>query len=155
MEGKNAMKKTWFFISSVLLLGALALSACGGGAVATTTQSQGTPVPTPPSQYAGKTNPMAGDQSAADAGKQIFETNCTSCHGADAKGDGPAAASLSPKPADLADLESGFSDSYMFWRISEGGAMPPFNSQMPTWKSTLSEDQIWQVITYLRTFSKQ
>jgi mono/diheme cytochrome c family protein len=32
--------------------------------------------------------------------------------------------------------------------------MPPFNSQMPTWKNTLSEEQIWQVIKYLRTFSK-
>jgi mono/diheme cytochrome c family protein len=154
MEGKNAMKKTWFFVFIVLLLSALALSACGGGA-ATATQPQGTPVPTPPAQYANKTNPMAGDQSAADAGKQIFDTNCTPCHGADAKGDGPAAASLNPKPADLADLESKFSDAYMFWRISEGGAMPPFNSQMPTWKSSLSEDQIWQVITYLRTFNKQ
>jgi mono/diheme cytochrome c family protein len=154
MEGKNAMKKTWFLIFNVLLLSALALSACGGAA-ATATQPKGTPVPTPPAQYASKTNPMAGDQSAADAGKQIFETNCTSCHGTNAKGDGPAAASLNPKPADLADLESSFSDAYIFWRISEGGAIPPFNSQMPTWKSTLSEDQIWQVITYLRTFSKQ
>jgi mono/diheme cytochrome c family protein len=98
---------------------------------------------------------MANDQAAADAGKQIFGTNCSSCHGTDAKGDGPAAASLNPKPADLIDLQSEFGDAYLFWRISEGGAMPPFNSQMPSWKSTLSEDQIWQTITYIRSLGKK
>jgi mono/diheme cytochrome c family protein len=148
------MKKNCWLLCTALLLSAFVLSACGAGSSATT-QPQGTPVPTPPAQYAAKTNPVANDQAAADAGKQLFDTNCTSCHGADAKGDGPAAASLDPKPADLADLQSNFSDAYIFWRISEGGSMPPFNSQMPTWKSALSEDQIWQVVTYLRTFSKQ
>lgn len=148
------MKKIGWLLCTALLTSAFVLSACGSGS-STNTQTEGTLVPTPPPQYAGKTNPMAKDQAAVDAGKQIFETNCTSCHGTDAKGDGPAAASLNPKPADLADLQSNFSDAYIFWRISEGGSVPPFNSQMPTWKSTLSEDQIWQVVTYLRTFSKQ
>lgn len=147
------MKGSYFFIFTVSILGAMVLVACGGGSSGTT-QPQGTPVPTPPAEYAGKTNPMANDAAATQAGKQIFDDNCSPCHGTDAKGDGPAGASLNPRPADLADLQSRFSDAYLFWRISEGGAMPPFNSQMPTWKSTLSEDQIWQVITYLRTFGK-
>jgi mono/diheme cytochrome c family protein len=147
------MKKTCFFVFTALILGTVALAACGGGS-SIPTQPQGTSVPTPPAAYAGKTNPMANNSTAAQAGKQIFDTNCSPCHGTDAKGDGPAAASLDPKPADLADLESRFSDAYLFWRISEGGAMPPFNSKMPSWKGALSEDQIWQVITYLRTFSK-
>jgi mono/diheme cytochrome c family protein len=93
-------KVGWLLCAS-LLLSAFVLSACGSGA-STTTQTEGTPIPTPPAQYAGKTNPMVNDRAAADAGKQLFETNCTSCHGADAKGDGPIAASLDPKPADLA-----------------------------------------------------
>ena len=46
------------------------------------------------------------------------------------------------------------SDGYLFWRISEGGAMPPFNSAMLAWKGTLSEEEIWQVISYVRTFSE-
>jgi mono/diheme cytochrome c family protein len=146
-------KRACFFIFTTLILGAIVLAACGGGSSAPT-QPPGTPVPTPPEAYAGKTNPMANNSTAAQAGKQIFDTNCSPCHGTDARGDGPAAASLDPKPADLADLESRFSDAYMFWRISEGGAMPPFNSKMPSWKGTLSENQIWQVVTYLRTFGK-
>jgi mono/diheme cytochrome c family protein len=150
---EKMIKKYWPCIFTGLILGALLLAACGGGS-SSSGQPGGTPVPTPPAEYAGKTNPLANDQAAATAGKQIFDNNCSPCHGMDAKGDGPAAASLNPKPADLAAVESGLSDAYMFWRISEGGAMPPFNSQMPSWKTTLTEEQIWQVITYLRTLGK-
>lgn len=44
-------------------------------------------------------------QSSAEApsaeGKALFEQHCSACHGADGKGDGPAAASLKTQPADL------------------------------------------------------
>jgi mono/diheme cytochrome c family protein len=33
----------------------------------------------------------------------------------------------------------------------EGGAMAPFHSSMPAWKSILSEEQIWQIIAFIRT----
>ncbi len=36
-----------------------------------------------------------------ELGKQVWDTHCTSCHGAEGKGDGPAAAALDPKPTDL------------------------------------------------------
>lgn len=40
---------------------------------------------------------------AAD-GAAFYEANCTSCHGPEGRGDGPAAAGLKPKPADLTTL---------------------------------------------------
>jgi mono/diheme cytochrome c family protein len=132
------------------MLGALVLGACASG-WSGATQPQATPIPTPPPEYAGKTNPLADDAAAGQAGEQIFDANCTTCHGTDGKGDGPAAASLDPRPSNLADTKSRFSDAYLFWRVSEGGAMPPFDSLMPSWKGILTEDQIWQVISYLRT----
>jgi mono/diheme cytochrome c family protein len=67
-----------------------------------------------------------------------------------AGGDGPIAASLNPKPSNLAENQSGLSDSYLYWRIAEGGLFEPFRSGMPAWKGLLTEDQIWEVITYLR-----
>jgi len=38
---------------------------------------------------------------AAESGAALFAENCAACHGATAAGDGPVAASLDPKPADL------------------------------------------------------
>jgi mono/diheme cytochrome c family protein len=46
-------------------------------------------------------------------------------------------------------------DAYLFWRVSEGGVMAPFNSAMPAWKGALSETQRWQVVNYLRIFAAQ
>lgn len=40
-------------------------------------------------------------------GRELFAANCTSCHGATGAGDGPAAASLDPKPANFLDPQKG------------------------------------------------
>jgi mono/diheme cytochrome c family protein len=42
--------------------------------------------------------------SSAQGGKARFEQYCSSCHGTDAKGDGPLANLLTEKPADLTQL---------------------------------------------------
>jgi len=107
----------------------------------------------PPSDYASLNNPLDGDSDAIEAGRVIFEAQCASCHGADGMGNGPSAAALDPKPANFTDTEmmKDMSDGFMFWRVTEGGMFGPFNSVMPSWKSVLSEDQRWQVITYIRT----
>ncbi|MCB0172165.1 MAG: cytochrome c [Anaerolineae bacterium] len=109
-----------------------------------------------PANYQDMTNPLAGNAEAIAAGQKIYEANCVTCHGPQGEGDGPAAAALDPQPASLADkaMMQDLSDGYLFWRVSEGGAMPPFNSAMLAWKGTLSEEEIWQVISYVRTFSE-
>lgn len=148
------MKRTQFVWLAILLIASLGLAACGGGAAQQTqAPAAGGALdrPAAPAPYAGKTNPHDGDAAAASTGKTIYDTNCASCHGATGLGDGVAAAALDPKPRDLADNADGLKDDYFLWRISEGGAFAPFNSAMPAWKSALSEDQIWQVVTYIRS----
>jgi mono/diheme cytochrome c family protein len=110
----------------------------------------------PPAEYADLENPFAGDHEAAEAGAEIYEINCASCHGPEGLGDGPAAEGLDPKPASLADahLMEDMSDGALFWRVSEGGTFAPFNSAMPPWKDVLSEDERWQVITFIREFAE-
>jgi mono/diheme cytochrome c family protein len=111
----------------------------------------------PPEEFADLTNPFAGDFEAIAGGQKIFEINCVTCHGPKGAGDGDAAAGLDPKPANLGDsmMMAELSDGYLFWRVSEGGAMEPFNSAMPSWKLSLSEEQHWQAISYVRTLSEQ
>lgn len=110
-----------------------------------------------PDEFAGLSNPFAGDTDAIDAGQEIFITNCATCHGATGAGDGEAAAGLDPKPANLgdADMMSTLTDGYLFWRVTKGGTIEPFNSAMPSWEQGLTEDQRWQVISFVRTLSEQ
>ena len=40
-------------------------------------------------------------------------------------------------------------DSYLIWSISDGGKA--FGTEMPAYKRRLSENQIWQIITFMRS----
>jgi hypothetical protein len=55
-----------------------------------------------------------------------------------------------PSPALLAHLLRipQAADEYFLWAISEGGE--PFGTAMPVFKDALAQDQIWQIITYMR-----
>lgn len=64
-------------------------------------------------------------------GKTIFTSNCTSCHGAEGKGDGPAAAAFNPKPRNFTaeKFKQGSSPSATFYTVTNGlGSMPSFAS---------------------------
>ncbi len=110
-----------------------------------------------PAEYAELTNPFAGDADAIAAGAELYQSFCASCHGTEGRGDGPAAESLQVKPANLADADmmAGVTDGYLFWRISQGmmsegmedSSMPAFGHML------LSEEEIWQVISFVRTLS--
>lgn len=103
-----------------------------------------------PQDYAGITNPVSPDEESLARGAEIYSANCAACHGDGGMGDGPAAAGLDPAPAPIAHTSLMLDDSYLFWRISEGGAAEPFSSTMPGWKATLDEEARWDVINYMR-----
>lgn len=135
------MKRTEFLLVVIAGISLLVLAACGG-------QSQGQR-PAPPTTFAILKNSQTGEEAAA-AGQALYQANCASCHGETGTGDGVAAQSLNPKPKDLSGPIREMSDGYLYWRMAEGGAMAPFYSAMPAWKNQLREEQIWQIITYLR-----
>ena len=149
-------KKKVFLVLVILALGAMVISACSGSSEAEDDHADTDEHVDAPSEYVNLANPFAGDHEAAEAGAEIYDVNCATCHGPEGKGDGPAAAGLDPQPASLADthMMEEMNDGALFWRVSEGGMMEPFNSVMPAWKDTLSEDEIWQVITYIREFAE-
>jgi mono/diheme cytochrome c family protein len=130
----------------LVLVGALLLSACGSsGSGASSDPNEVGTLASVPADYAGKTNPLGAD--AASAGEKIFQTNCQMCHGPQGHGDGPAAGSLDPQPKNLAVLQESAADDYLLWRISEGKP----GTSMVAWKGILSEEQIWQVASFVRT----
>ena len=47
-------------------------------------------------------------------------------------------------------------DGYYFWRVTKGGSVPPFSaagSAMPPWEGSLTPNQRWLVILYVKSFS--
>jgi mono/diheme cytochrome c family protein len=109
-----------------------------------------------PASYASKGSPFAGDAAAATAGRDLFRQNeCADCHGETLQGDGLFSDGLQPKPVNLTDpalMNLPFmSDSYLFWRISEGGKAAPFLSAMPAWKDALTEEARWQLVAFIRS----
>jgi mono/diheme cytochrome c family protein len=145
IKGLEMKRITLFVVLSIFLL-----AACGGGGSGTGSSSQndiGTPEPVP-AEYAGKTNPLGMD--AAMEGGQVFQTNCQMCHGPQGHGDGPASGSLDPRPRNLAILQKSAADDYLFWRISEGKP----GTSMVAWKGILTEEQIWQVVSFIRTLEE-
>jgi mono/diheme cytochrome c family protein len=95
---------------------------------------------------------------AADAeqGKNLYGQFCATCHGQSGKGDGPAAAALNPKPRDHTDKDymSKLSDDDMLKVIKNGGASVGKSPLMPPWGASLKDDQIQDIIAYVRTLSK-
>lgn len=84
----------------------------------------------------------------AVAGKAKYDLFCVACHGATGKGDGPAGAALNPKPADFAATK--LADADLFKIIKEGGAAVGRSAMMISWKASLTDDDINNVIAYIR-----
>lgn len=89
-------------------------------------------------------NPIPADRASLERGKKLFQANCISCHGATGKGDGPVAAALNPKPADLTAMAGRHPDGDYAWKIANG------RGAMPAWKGTLTDNQIWDVVNYIQ-----
>ena len=94
-------------------------------------------------------NPVPSNANAIALGQKLYTANCFTCHGENGKGDGPGAAALEKKPADLGACikQNNESDGSLFWKISEG------RSPMVSWKGALSETQRWELVNYIKTLA--
>lgn len=135
-------------ISTAALALALATAAHAGDAA-----QANSPTWTAPAQAASQPNPLAADPGAKARGKALYDSACAACHGPKGKGDGPAGAFLQRggariRPRDLSDPAlAQESDGALFWKISEG------RTPMPAFHETLSDEQRWEVVTFVRTLA--
>ncbi|MGA8532845.1 MAG: cytochrome b N-terminal domain-containing protein [Candidatus Tumulicola sp.] len=95
--------------------------------------------------------PSGGATSAGSAnGAKVFQTNCSSCHGATGQGQPGAFPPLANNPVVTGDPNKviGIVLGGLHGSISVAGQS--YNGQMPAWKGTLSNGDIADVITYIR-----
>ena len=120
-----------------VLLGAAVLSAC----------------------QAGEEGPPPPDPELVALGRQVYQQNCASCHGAAGEGqpdwERPGAAGELPAPPHDSTGHTWKHSDAMLYHIVRQGWRDPFNKTerltMPAFEGVLSPREIRAVITYLKT----
>jgi putative copper export protein/mono/diheme cytochrome c family protein/peroxiredoxin len=80
----------------------------------------------------------------------LYAESCVVCHGIAGYGDGPAAADLKPKPADLTARHAvSHTAGDLYWWLSHGVK----ETAMPGFEQSLTEDERWDLINFLRALS--
>ncbi len=100
------------------------------------------------------------------ASEQLYQRDCTGCHGLAGRGDGPGAAEIAAlnagqptdhamamgnPPTDFTDLraQAGASDMLYYGKLVRGG----MGTSMPYFGTIYSEEELWAIIAYLRSFA--
>jgi len=93
-------------------------------------------------------NPLKDSATGVAEGKDAFSHYCVACHGLDGQNTGvPFADRMSPPVPSLAGKDvQAYTDGQLKW-IIDYGIWP---SGMPGSKNTLSDDEIWSIVLYLR-----
>ena len=110
-----------------------------------------------PANIFSQQNPLEKNREVIYAGESLFQieaqpTACKICHGVTGNGFGIMAQGLTPPPRNFtcrSTMET-ISDGQLFWIIRNGSP----GTGMPAFKN-LKDKEIWQIVHYLRIFSKQ
>jgi len=96
-------------------------------------------------------NPIAPNADSVSIGKELYEKNCVACHGTSGKGDGAVGVTLNPRPADLSlhAVPGVHPDGQLYDWVTNGFA----GTAMPTFRQSLSDDQRWHLVNYIRALA--
>lgn len=99
------------------------------------------------------TSPLSNSPEVIEQGKALYhgKGTCFTCHGADGDGKGPGGAKLNPAPRNF--KHHGFwrhrTEGELFWVIKHGSP----GTGMIGFGQVLSDEEIWALIQYERTFA--
>jgi len=102
-----------------------------------------------PANFKTMKNPVATGDASNKAGMALYNKNCASCHGKVGLGDGVKARALKDHPGDFSGaVYQNQTDGEHFYKTKTG------RGEMPKYEGKLSDDDIWNIVNYMRTFKK-
>jgi cytochrome c oxidase cbb3-type subunit 3 len=84
--------------------------------------------------------------------EHLYDTYCVQCHGVNRNGKGLNSAHMSVQPRDHSDAKgmADIPDKELFDAIKQGGLAVNKSVLMPIWGNVLNDDQINELVAYLR-----
>jgi len=102
-----------------------------------------------PANFKSMKNPVAKGDASTKAGLAKYTANCASCHGKAGLGDGVKARSLKDSPGDFSKAPFvDLTDGELFFKTKMG------RGEMPKYEGKLTDDDIWNLVNYMRTLKK-
>ena len=102
-----------------------------------------------PDNFKSLKNPVAVGDASTKTGLALYAKNCVACHGKAGLGDGVKARTLKDFPGDFskADFQNQ-TDGEHFYKTKTG------KGEMPKYEGKLSDDDIWNIVNYVKTLKK-
>lgn len=102
-----------------------------------------------PAEFKNMANPVAKTDESIKAGQGLYVKYCASCHGKTGLGDGVKARMLKDYAGDFSgDYYQNQTDGEHFYKTKFG------RNEMPKYEGKLSDENIWHIVNYMRTFNK-
>lgn len=93
-------------------------------------------------------NPIEYTADSIERGHETYQLYCSACHGKTGMGNGPAAHTYTPQPADLTLIG-----------VTTGGGTAQTimygDDMMPAWRTILKEDEMWDVVNYIKSIESK
>jgi mono/diheme cytochrome c family protein len=94
-------------------------------------------------------NPVTADEANLVAGARLYREHCTLCHGDPAQPKAPLNGSLNPPAPQFMDDKADMPENQNFFILQHGIRW----TAMPGWKNVLTDQQLWQLVTFLSHMS--
>jgi mono/diheme cytochrome c family protein len=102
---------------------------------------------------AGALLPRDSKDAAVFRGGLVYANYCVTCHGINADGNGRAARLHTPRPANLRASDK--NDAYIGLIVRKGGETLGRSPGMPPWGEELTDEQIGDVVAFVRSVNAQ
>lgn len=102
-----------------------------------------------PDEYKNMENPVPKGEESNRIGQVLYVKHCASCHGKAGLGDGVKAKTLKDFAGDFSgEYYQNQTDGEHFYKTKFG------RGEMPKYEERLTDDEIWHIVNYMRTFRK-